>query len=200
MPSALELAANLLVAGSIWLAARNSALTWWATIAGCALFGLLCYQHQLYADVVLQLFFIAAAVWGLFSWQAKQALPIRQLPLKYLLPYLAAALLVAAGYGALLHAWTDAYAPFWDSLVLTLSVLAQLLLIRRYLQNWWCWLLVNSIAIPLYYHRGLELTAAFYLLYWLNAAYGLWQWRQWLSADPPSGTGSADSSADKSAG
>ena len=77
-------------------------------------------------------------------------------------------------------------------------MLAQLLLIRRYLQNWWCWLLVNSIAIPLYYHRGLELTAAFYALYWFNAAYGLWQWRQWLS--PDNGSGSADTSADKSAG
>jgi len=197
MPSALELAANLLVAGSIWLAARNSALTWWATIAGCALFAVLCYQHQLYADVVLQLFFIAAAFWGLFSWRSAQALTIRQLPSKYLLPYLTAALLVAALYGALLHAWTDAYAPFWDSMVLTLSVLAQLLLIRRYLQNWWCWLLVNSIAIPLYYHRGLELTAAFYALYWFNAAYGLWQWRQWLS--PGNGSGSAGTSGDKSA-
>lgn len=196
MPSVLELAANLLVAGSIWLAARNSALTWWATIAGCALFGVLCYQHQLYADVVLQLFFIAAAVWGLFSWQGAEALPIRQLPGRYLLPYLTAALVIAALYGALLHFWTDAYAPFWDSLVLTLSVLAQLLLVRRYLQNWWCWLLVNSIAIPLYYHRGLELTAAFYLLYWLNAAYGLWQWRHWLS----SAAGSDDPSAGKSAG
>jgi nicotinamide mononucleotide transporter len=198
MPSGLELAANLLVAGSIWLAARNSALTWWATIAGCALFAVLCYQHQLYADVVLQLFFILAAVWGLFSWRSEQALPIRQLPSKYLLPYLGAALLVAALYGALLHAWTDAYAPFGDSLVLTLSVLAQLLLIRRYLQNWGCWLLVNSIAIPLYYHRGLELTAAFYALYWFNAAYGLWQWRQWLS--PDNGSDSAGTSADKSAG
>ena len=196
MPSALELAANLLVAGSIWLAARNSALTWWATIAGCALFGVLCYRHQLYADVVLQLFFIAAAVWGLFSWHSAQNLPIRQLPGRYLLPYLTAALVIAALYGALLHFWTDAYAPFWDSLVLTLSVLAQLLLIRRYLQNWWCWLLVNSIAIPLYYHRGLELTAAFYALYWLNAAYGLWQWRQWLSSP----AGSAGASVDKSVG
>lgn len=196
MPSTLELAANLLVAGSIWLAARNSALTWWATIAGCALFAVLCYQHQLYADVVLQLFFIAAAIWGLFSWQAAQTLPIRQLPGRYLLPYLMAALVIAAIYGALLHYWTDAYAPFWDSLVLTLSVLAQLLLIRRYLQNWWCWLLVNSIAIPLYYHRGLELTAAFYTLYWFNAAYGLWQWRQWLSSP----TGSDGNSVDKSVG
>lgn len=196
MPSALELAANLLVAGSIWLAARNSALTWWATIAGCALFAVLCYQHQLYADVILQVFFIAAAVWGLFSWQSTQALPIRQLPGRYLLPYLTAALVIAAIYGALLHFWTDAFAPFWDSLVLTLSVLAQLLLIRRYLQNWWCWLLVNSIAIPLYYHRGLELTAAFYALYWLNAAYGLWQWRQWLSSP----AGSAGASVDKSVG
>lgn len=191
MPTTLELAANLIVALSIWLAARNSSWTWWATIAGCSLFAILCFQHQLYADVTLQLFFIATAVWGLQSWQPSHAIPIRLLAPRLMLPYLGAAILTAAGYGVLLHYLTDAYAPFWDSLVLTISVLAQLLLVRRYLQNWWCWLLVNSIAIPLYYSRGLELTAGFYLLYWCNAAYGWWQWRQWLSAEPSSGGSSA---------
>jgi nicotinamide mononucleotide transporter len=180
MPSWLEIAANLTVAASIFLAARNSIWTWWATFVGCGLFALLCWQNQLYADFTLQLFFIGTAVWGLRSWsQGTQGVrPIQSIAALPFALFAVAAIAVAAAYALLLHLFTDAYAPFWDSLVLTLSVLAQFLLVRRYLENWWCWLVVNSIAIPLYYSRGLELTALFYALYWLNVCYGMWQWRQ----------------------
>jgi len=177
MPSLLEISANLLVAGSIWFAARNSVWTWWLTFVGCGVFGYLCWDNQLYADFSLQLFFIGTAIWGLKNWQGPSARAISSIRLSSFAGYSIIAIGVAIGYGLLLHYFTDAYAPFWDSLVLTFSVLAQFMLVRRYLQNWWCWLLVNSIAIPLYYSRGLELTAAFYLVYWFNAWYGLYQWR-----------------------
>lgn len=185
MPSWLEVAANLTVAASIFLAARNSIYTWWATFVGCGLFALLCWQTQLYADFTLQLFFIGTAVWGLRSWRANSlanerpaSRPIQSIALTPFALYAMAAIVVAVAYALLLHLFTDAYAPFWDSLVLTLSVLAQFLLVRRYLENWWCWLVVNTIAVPLYYSRGLELTALFYSIYWLNVCYGIWQWRR----------------------
>ncbi len=185
MPSWLEIAANLTVAASIFLAARNSIWTWWTTFVGCGLFAVLCWQTQLYADFTLQLFFIGTAVWGLRSWRASSvgneqhaSRPIQSIALKPFTLYALAAITVAAAYALLLHLFTDAYAPFWDSLVLTLSVLAQFLLVRRYLENWWCWLVVNTIAVPLYFSRGLELTALFYAIYWLNVCYGMWQWRR----------------------
>ena len=84
----------------------------------------------------------------------------------------------AAGYGALLHFWTDAYAPFADSMVLVFSVIAQLLLMGRRIENWPFWLLVNSIAVPLYASRGLYLTAFLYAVYWVNAIVAWLRWRK----------------------
>lgn len=180
MPSWLEIAANLTVAASIFLAARNSIYTWWATFVGCGLFAVLCWQNQLYADVTLQCFFIGTAIWGIRHWRGEPSKPspIRSIARWELACYSMAAILIAASYAMLLHYFTDAYAPFLDSLVLTFSVLAQFLLVQRYRENWWCWLVVNTIAVPLYYSRGLELTALFYAVYWLNVCYGVWQWRR----------------------
>ena len=62
----------------------------------------------------------------------------------------------------ILHRYTDAYAPFWDSFVLSVSVLAQFLLLNRKLESWYFWLLVNTVAVPLYCSRGLWLTGALY--------------------------------------
>jgi nicotinamide mononucleotide transporter len=93
---------------------------------------------------------------------------------------LVAGTLVAAGYGWLLHRFTDAYAPFADSAVLAFSVLAQLLLMRRSYEAWWFWLLVNTISIPLFLARGLTLTALLFSAFWVNAAVALVRWRRLL--------------------
>ena len=90
------------------------------------------------------------------------------------------AVVVTVAYGTLLHHFTDAYAPFADSAVLAFSVVAQLLLMRRQLETWAFWLLVNTVSVPLFLSRGLTLTAGLYAMYWLNAWWGGWTWwRQW---------------------
>ncbi len=85
----------------------------------------------------------------------------------------------------MLHAWTDAYAPFLDSLVLSFSVVAQLLLMRRRLETWPVWLLVNTLAVPLFASRGLFVTAGLYAAYWINALVAWRHWRTQLLAATP---------------
>lgn len=179
MISSLEIAANLAATAAILLAGRNSVHTWWTSIVGCSLFGVLFYQANLYADVLLQVFFVVASVIGWRHWlrgAGGAVLPVSRADFRSLAWTVPVGLVVVLAYGALLHRWTDAYAPFADSAVLVFSVIAQLLLIGRRIENWAFWLLVNSIAVPLYASRGLYLTAVLYGVYWINA----WiAWRHW---------------------
>lgn len=179
MPTPLELLANVLTAIAIVLAGRNNVHTWWTGIVGCALFGVLFYQSGLYADVVLQGFFVLTSVLGWWEWlrgDGGRPLPITHARFRSLAWTLPAGAVATAAYGLLLHHYTKAYAPFADSAVLVFSVIAQLLMMRRRIENWAFWLLVNSIAVPLYARRGLDLTAALYAFYWCNA---LVSWRWW---------------------
>ncbi|MCP1617919.1 nicotinamide mononucleotide transporter [Pseudomonas sp. SLBN-26] len=183
MPSTLELVADLVNLIAVLLAARNSVHTWSSGILGCVLFGWLFFESQLYADVTLQGFFIVTSVLGWWAWlrgNAGTQLPVSRTAPGTLAWMAALAVVVALAYGALLHHFTDAYAPLVDSLVLTFSVLAQLLLMRRRLENWYAWLLVNTLAVPLYASRELYLTAGLYTLFWCNAWYGLYRWRREL--------------------
>lgn len=179
--SPLEIAANLINLLSIWLAARNSVHTWWTGIIGCLLFALLFFQARLYADVTLQVFFIGACISGWWNWHTKRDTPplsIRATPTRWLLLIALAALSVTAGYGLLLHALTNAYSPFVDSAVLAFSIVGQFLLVGRRIENWWAWLIVNTLSVPLYLKRDLNLTALFYAFFWFNAWYGLWHWHK----------------------
>lgn len=53
-----------------------------------------------------------------------------------------------------------------------LQHLAQFMLMGRRTENWYVWLAVNTLAVPLYAMRGLHLTAVLYLVFWFNARHG----------------------------
>lgn len=174
-----EISANGLTTVSILLAGRNSVHTWWTGITGCILFALLFFQTALYADVALQLFFVVTSAMGWWQWlkgDLGKALAVSQANFRNLAWTVPVGLVITVGYGSLLHLYTNAYAPFTDSAVLVFSVIAQLLLMRRRVETWMFWLVVNTIAVPLYASRGLYLTAFLYAGYWINA---LVSWRWW---------------------
>lgn len=179
-----EIAANVFNAASIFFAGRNSVHTWWSGIAGCALFAFVFYGARLYADVTLQVFFIGSCIVGWWAWlhgARGSELPVRHVRPLTTAALLALAAMVAAGYGWLLHRYTDAYAPFLDSIVLAFSVLGQFLMVGRRVESWWCWIIVNTLAVPLYASRGLYLTSVLYAAFWVNAIVSLVLWRRWAA-------------------
>jgi len=181
----LEISANLITALAIFLAGRNSIHTWWLGIIGCGLFGALFYQSQLYADFTLQGFFIVTGMIGWARWRKGddgKSLPITKTRPVTLGLCVVVGIVMAGAYGALLYRFTDAYAPGWDSLLLTGSVIGQVLMMNRKLENWLFWLAVNTIAVPLFYSRGLYITSALYAAYWVHALYAYFQWRARHSA------------------
>ena len=165
---------------SIVLAARNSAHTWWTGIAACLLFAALFAHAKLYADVTLQFFFVVTSAMGWRQWGVSRRRPERPIGAAdggTLFQLIVCGAIGAVVYGWLLHRWTDAYAPFLDSLVLASSIVAQLLLMKRQIQTWWFWMLVNLLAAPMFFSRELYITAGLYVGYLGNAMFALRHWR-----------------------
>jgi nicotinamide mononucleotide transporter len=158
--------------------------TWWTGILGCALFALVFYDARLYADALLQVFFVVTSAYGWRLWvggRSDPGLPVTRAPVAALSGGLAIAVLVSVAYGYLLKTFTNAYAPFVDSLILAFSVLAQLLLMQRRYETWWFWTLVNTLSVVLFGFRGLWITAALYSAYWVNAVAASIAWRRLLT-------------------
>lgn len=165
-----EIAACLAYALSVWLAARNNIHTWWIGIIGSGLYAWVFYSVQLYADVTLQFFFIITSITGWLHWlkgNHGEVLSVRRTRPGHFFMLLACAVSVAAAYGWILHLYTNAWAPWLDSIILTFSILAQFMLMGRRLENWYIWLAVNTLAVPLYATRELYLTAGLYLVFGL---------------------------------
>jgi nicotinamide mononucleotide transporter len=176
----IEIAANTMNTVSILLAARNHVWLWWTGIVGSGIFAFVFFDAKLYADAGLQIFFIVTSIVGWKAWirhRGQPQLPVTSAPNKLLLTMAAAATPAVLGYGFLTWRYTDAYLPFVDAFVTGASVVSQYLLMWRRVQTWPGWLIVNTVSVPLFWSRGLRITAILYAIYWLNAWIGWWHWR-----------------------
>lgn len=181
----LELAASIMTAICVYLGGRNSVHTWWTGIIACILFGLLFFDVKLYADATLQIFFMITSAIGWYNWSKagniagtniKGPMAVTHVKSDDMWKMSGYAILSALAYAVVLHSLTDAFMPFIDSFVLTFSIMAQFLMMKRKVQTWAVWILVNTLSVPLYWSRELYMTSVLYGFFWLNAVWSLKTW------------------------
>lgn len=176
----IELVAAGLGLVNVGLVALRSVWNYPFGIAMVALFVWIFYDAKLYSDALLQIFFIVVQLYGWWYWVRGRAeagdvlVEVLSWPARF--AWLAGCAVATAGWGALMHYQTDAAFPWWDAAIAMLSVAAQILLSRRFVENWMLWIAVDVLAVPLYAARGLHVPAALYIVFLGISVAGLIGW------------------------
>jgi nicotinamide mononucleotide transporter len=183
----LELLSFVLSIATVWLNIRQNHWAWLFAILSSALYGAVFYQSKLYGDMGLQAVFITVSFWGWYQWlhgddsHARLSVTALSWPgravaaLGWIVAFIALAWF--------LMAFTDTDVPFADGFLTAGSLVGQLLLSRKKLENWHVWIIVDVLYVALYVHKGLVLTAVLYGLFVVMAAIGLLAWRKSMLAD-----------------
>lgn len=178
----LEIAASALLLVNIALVARRSIWNYPFGIAAVSLYAVLFFETRLYSDMLLQGFYVALNLYGWMNWSRSKAdageVVVLTLGWRARAAWLAGCAALTGAWGWLMHRLTDASLPWWDAGVAMTSVAAQILLSRRYLENWVLWIVVDLVAVPLFASRGLWLTAGVYVLLLGLSIWGLIDWRR----------------------
>lgn len=171
----------------LWLEYRASIYLWIAGVVMPAIYIFVYYQAGLYADFGINIYYLVAAVYGWIIWKygnrkdPKTELPITRLPLKYL-PALAAIFLIALlAIAWILIRFTDSNVPWLDSFTTALSLIGLWMLTRKYVEQWWAWILVDAVCCGLYLYKELPFTSFLYGLYTIIAIFGYLKWKQMMN-------------------
>jgi len=183
----LELLAVVLSLGMVWANMRVNPVAWPLAIISSMLYLLLFADSKLYGEASLQVMFVVLAAWGWWQWLRGHASDGRALRVQVLSPRqrLAVASATLAAWpllGWLLASSTDSDVPYLDALPTVGSIAGQLLLGRKYLENWPVWLVVNLVSVGLFAYKALWLTA---LLYAVFAVLSVLGWRAWRRLEQP---------------
>jgi nicotinamide mononucleotide transporter len=80
--------------------------------------------------------------------------------------------------GWVLSKFTGASSPYVDALASCISLMANWLLAKRYLQNWFFWIVADMILIGLFWSKELYLSCSIYLVFLLMCIKGFIDWNK----------------------
>jgi len=166
----------------VYLAAKNIIWNWPFAILSVSVYIIIFFEAKLYADMGLQFYFLAMNIYGWYFWGRKprsaEKVPVIKINPKETLFSVIGIIFFTAVLGFLLKHGTDASFPFIDSFCTACSLVAQVLLARKVLENWLIWVFVDVIYVIVYSAKNLHLTAGMYALYFMIVALGYRDWRR----------------------
>lgn len=178
----LDLVITVLSLLSMWLLVRLNWIGWPIAVASNILNLFLLSQARLYSNFVLEIYFFGMSLYGWILWrrQTDEALHhVNRLSNELRAISLAAMGLMTCVIYTLLQK-TGSDSLFLDAVTTALSVVAQILLVRRYIETWAFWFLADLLYIDLYLQKGLPFHTSLMCCYLLLVLKGYRDWRPLL--------------------
>lgn len=178
----LELVAVILGIVYLVLASKEHIACWYAAFVGTAIYLVLFWQVSLLMESVLQLYYLAMAVYGWWQWrggkQHHNTLAISRFSTTQHVITIVSVLTLTAASATLLERYTNAALPWLDAFTTWGAVATTWMVTRKILENWLYWLVIDSVSLYLYIERGLALTAVLFAAYLVIVVFGYFQWRK----------------------
>jgi nicotinamide mononucleotide transporter len=173
-------------AGAVLFLALNKAkIGWTLGVINAAFFTVLMFQYMLYADVILNVYYLFTSAFGLVYWlgwmtrkEKKEPAKISHLNVKTALVWGAVWLAGTAAMGYALDTLTETDVAYVDSFTTVGSLIAQFLLARKIFENWYIWVFVDVIDIGLYLYKDLPMVAGMTVIYMVFCALGILKWKR----------------------
>jgi len=169
---------------AVWLTVKESVWCWPTGLVNVALFIVVFRQAKLYADMGLQVVYVALCLYGWYEWlhggRNHGQLAVSRMPRRALAGLLGAGAGATVLLGATLSRVTDAALPYLDSSLTAFSLAAQVMVTRKWIENWVVWIVVDAVYVGMYVYKQLYLTAGLYSVFLVLALMGLRQWKRAL--------------------
>ena len=175
----------------LWQEYRASIYLWITSIIMPAIYLYVYYQAGLYADFGINIYYLVIALYGWLAWRYNFSLRGKRADSKELsishinrLTFSHLALLFLAAWAVIsyiLTHFTNSTVPFTDAFTTALSIVGMYMLARKYIEQWWVWLVVDVVSSALYIYKELYFTAALYALYAIIAIFGYRKWKQLMN-------------------
>ena len=187
--SLLEIAGVIVGLIYLWLEYKASIHLWIASIIMPAICLIVYKDAGLYADMAINIYYLAIAVYGWLSWKYNFSLGSKkestELKINHistrgiiymLMLYVVAQLAISL---SLIH-FTDSDVPWFNGLTSALSIVGMWMLARKQIEQWIVWIVVDVLSAILYFTKDLDYTGALYILYAVVAVFGYRKWNQLL--------------------
>ena len=159
------------------LAAKENIWCWSAAIISVSLYIYICFINHLYAETILQVFYLIIAFYGYYNWNnPRKKLHVSEWNISKHIITIIIGTTIAFLLGFYLTIYTNAAMPIIDSFTTTFSIIATFMVTKKILGNWLYWIIIDLTSIYMYYEKDLHLTSMLFIIYTIIAVFGYMNW------------------------
>ena len=185
--STLEWIAVVFGVSQVLLARKNNIWLYPTGIISVICSSILFFQSLLYAETLLQGYYLLMSIYGWANWSNQSGSGASQITRSEQQEKWITWGIAVLGWGLLygvLSTFTDSDVPILDAFVSSTAWAGMWLLAKRKLENW-IWLNVsNLVAIPLLLYKQLYLFSILTLILFVVAIFGYLDWKKTLDSTP----------------
>jgi len=178
---AIQWLAVLLGVAEVLFAKANKIWLYPVGIAGILLSALILFESGLYAECLLNGYYLVMSAYGWWYWIKKKDQPAIKITYNTRKDWWIVIAIVVISFGILyysLKTFTPSTVPVWDAWVSATAWAGMWLLAKRKVENWILLNISNIFAIPLLVYKQLPLFAALTLFLFIVAIFGYFEWKK----------------------
>ena len=164
------------------LAAKESIWCWPSALASTIIYTVLFWEGQLPMQAILNAYYMVMAIYGFMLWQKQAAtednLHISNRPFRFHAIFISSGIILTGLIGLYLASMAESRLPYLDAAVTVFSLMNTVLMVRKILESWIYWMVINSAAIALYFQTGYYVTILMFMVYFVLAIYGYLSWKK----------------------
>jgi len=141
------------------------------------------YKSRIYADMGLQGYYVIISLFGWYIWKFGKnrneiKRPVISLNIEKWIVFILSSILLYFVIRFILIKFTNSDVPNIDAFTTALSITGTYLLAKKYIENWYTWLIVNFVSSGLYIYKGLYLFMVLYGFLTVMSVIGLIKWKE----------------------
>lgn len=164
------------------LAMKENIWCWVAGFCSTLIYLFLFYQHQLFSETLLQIFYLAISIYGWWQWRKIDGINdekiVTTLSWQHHFSIMAGGAILTYILGTFTFTYLNAALPFVDATTTVFAVITTYLVTQKKLENWLYWIVIDSISIYMYWYKALYLTALLFVLYVVLSVLGYQAWKK----------------------
>ena len=143
----------------------------------------LAWENRFYGEVLENIFYLVTMIWGIFVW--KKNLEQNEdgsqnvIAKKFTIPQWISSIIGTSIATVLMGYWLNSIGSaqaYTDAATNILAIFAQLLMVRRYREQWLWWLVIDLLCLKMWFVAGNWSMVAMYIAWTVNCIYGWYNW------------------------
>jgi len=161
------------------LVVRENIWCWFFAFISTAIFIYLFYHVSLLSESILNIYYLFMAVYGWWQWHKKglsKAVKIQNWSINTHVKIMFVTVILTPIIGTLMVKLGASFA-YLDAFVSILAVIATVMVAYKVFENWYYWLVVDTLSVYLFWQKQMYLTAILFVVYIALVFVGIKTWK-----------------------